>query len=43
MTDNDFSGARADEARLVAAATDGDEAAFAQLTEAYRRQLQVHC
>jgi RNA polymerase sigma-70 factor, ECF subfamily len=31
------------EATLVAAATAGDEAAFAALTEPYRRQLQVHC
>lgn len=34
---------RADEASLVAAATAGDEAAFAALTEPYRRQIQVHC
>jgi RNA polymerase sigma-70 factor (ECF subfamily) len=34
---------RADEADLVAAAVAGDEAAFAALTEPYRRQLQVHC
>ncbi len=35
--------ARTPEARLVAAAMDGDEVAFAALTERYRRQLQVHC
>jgi RNA polymerase sigma-70 factor (ECF subfamily) len=34
---------RAGEARLVAAVRAGDEAAFAALTEPYRRQLQVHC
>jgi RNA polymerase sigma-70 factor (ECF subfamily) len=34
---------RAAEARLVAAAQGGDEAAFTRLTEPYRRQLQVHC
>jgi RNA polymerase sigma-70 factor (ECF subfamily) len=32
-----------DEASFVAAATTGDEAAFAALTEPYRRRLQVHC
>jgi RNA polymerase sigma-70 factor, ECF subfamily len=31
------------EATLVAAARDGDEHAFAQLTGPYRRELQVHC
>jgi RNA polymerase sigma-70 factor (ECF subfamily) len=28
---------------LLAAAREGDEHAFAQLTSAYRRELQVHC
>jgi RNA polymerase sigma-70 factor (ECF subfamily) len=36
--------ARNDEAEMAMAATrDGDEAAFAALTERYRRQVHVHC
>ena len=31
------------QAAMVAAATGGDQAAFAALTERYRRELQVHC
>ncbi len=33
----------ATEARVVAAARAGDQAAFAELTSRYRRELQVHC
>ncbi len=36
-------GARAEEAVVLAAVRGGDAAAFAALTERYRRQLQVHC
>ena len=34
---------RSEPAAVVAAATAGDQAAFAALTERYRRELQVHC
>jgi RNA polymerase sigma-70 factor (ECF subfamily) len=34
---------RVEEDAVVAAATAGDEAAFAALAERYRRELQVHC
>ncbi|MGH2997509.1 MAG: sigma-70 family RNA polymerase sigma factor, partial [Gaiellaceae bacterium] len=34
---------RAEDGAVVAAATAGDEAAFAQLAERYRRELHVHC
>jgi len=37
------SSARVEQDRVVAAAMAGDEAAFAALTERYRRELQVHC
>jgi RNA polymerase sigma-70 factor (ECF subfamily) len=33
----------AEEAAVLAAVRDGDEAAFAALTERYRRQLHLHC
>lgn len=36
-------GMGAEEAALVAAATQGDEAAFATLSRRYRRELHVHC
>jgi RNA polymerase sigma-70 factor (ECF subfamily) len=35
--------ALAEESAVVAAAQAGDEAAFAELSERYRRELQVHC
>lgn len=35
--------APADESKLLAAAADGDEEAFEQLTASYRRQLHAHC
>jgi RNA polymerase sigma-70 factor (ECF subfamily) len=34
---------RTEEAAVVAAATSGDEAAFAAISERHRRELQVHC
>ena len=33
----------AEDQAVVAAATAGDEVAFAELTERYRRELHVHC
>ena len=38
-----FDRERAEEAALLALAKGGDRGAFQQLTECYRRELQVHC
>ena len=35
--------ARSEEAEIVASAVEGDESAFASITERYRRELQTHC